>query len=195
MNRFILAVGLLGLVLNVAECLFLGSGITGVATVGNSLAFTTGTGTVFASGAGVALGAAGLIGAAVVKGILLSRLARGRGGRRGKRDLTEAEAHAEILAELDAYFQAVAKLDVDDCGKRYVCEIETLSAEQRTEEEELVASLFGEDTTLDPASNKAEFDLAAFLGQTVGDKVVCARRYNKCPVDRKTISQALQKNN
>ena len=45
----------------------------------------------------------------------------------------------------------------------------------------------------DPASPKAEYDLAAYLGQATGSKTACARRYAQCPMDRKTISQALAK--
>ena len=57
----------------------------------------------------------------------------------------------------------------------------------------MIATLFGESSTIDPASAKAEYDLAAYLGQATGSKVACARRYTQCPLDRKTISQALAK--
>ena len=65
--------------------------------------------------------------------------------------------------------------------------------QERSVEEQLIANLFGESSTIDPAQAKAEYDLAAYLGQATGSKVACARRYARCPVDRKTISQALAK--
>eukprot|EP00096_Caligus_rogercresseyi_P009443 TRINITY_DN3214_c0_g1_i1.p1 TRINITY_DN3214_c0_g1~~TRINITY_DN3214_c0_g1_i1.p1 ORF type:complete len:189 (+),score=57.61 TRINITY_DN3214_c0_g1_i1:46-612(+) len=158
---------------------------TGAAAAGTAAAAATGS-TLFISSAGVALGAAGLLGAAAIKGALIGSLL----SRRGRRS---AEEHVTRLTALDAYFQAVADMDVDDCGKKYVCEIEMLEQAQRTPEEALVATLFG-DEPLDPTSPKAEYDLAAFLGQTTRSKNVCARRYQRCPVDRKTISQAFAKN-
>ena len=65
--------------------------------------------------------------------------------------------------------------------------------QERTPEENIIAGLFGESSTIDPASAKAEYDLAAYLGQATKSKVACARRYSRCPLDRKTISQALAK--
>ncbi len=84
-------------------------------------------------------------------------------------------------------------MDVDDCGKLLVCTLETVPTEERTPEENMIATLFGESATIDPASAKAEYDLAAYLGQATGSKIACARRYHKCPIDRQTISQALAK--
>merc|ERR1712150_443045 len=100
---------------------------------------------------------------------------------------------AIALAKIDNYFQQVSAMDVDDCGKLLVCTLETVSAEERTPEEQLISTLFGETATIDPASPKAEYDLAAYLGQATGSKTACARRYTQCPMDRKTISQALAK--
>ncbi|XP_040566055.1 uncharacterized protein [Lepeophtheirus salmonis] len=156
--------------------------ITGLATGGAAVAL--GTSTVFATPAGIALGAAGLLGAAAVKGAIIGSLLRNR---------RDAEEHVNRLSALDSYFLAIADMDVDDCGKKYVCEIEILDPSQRTTEEAMIATLFG-DASLDPVSPKAEYDLAAYLGQTTRSKHACARRYKRCPVDRKTISQAFIKN-
>merc|ERR1712115_349308 len=76
----------------------------------------------------------------------------------------------EDLAEIDNYFENIAAMDVDDCGKLFVCQLAAV-----------------------PAQEKAEYDLAAYLGQATHSKVACARRYQRCPVDRKTIAQALAK--
>jgi hypothetical protein len=97
------------------------------------------------------------------------------------------------LAAIDEYFATIADMDVDDCGKLLVCQLESIPREERTPEEGIIAGLFGESSTIDPASAKAEYDLAAYLGQATKSKVACARRYSRCPLDRKTISQALAK--
>jgi len=110
---------------------------------------------------------------------------------RGKR--ATAEETASAFDQIDAYFYTVANIDYDDCGKRLVCEVEALPAELRTEDEVLIAGLFGDNTVIDPASAKAEYDLAAYLGASSKSKVACAKRYHKCPTDRKTLLQAVQK--
>jgi hypothetical protein len=110
---------------------------------------------------------------------------------RGRRDTGEETAAA--LDQIDAYFYTIANIDYDDCGKRLVCEVEALPAELRSEEEVLIAGLFGENNVIDPASAKAEYDLAAYLGASTKSKIACARRYHKCPMDRKTIGQAIKK--
>merc|ERR1739844_663015 len=102
-------------------------------------------------------------------------------------------APVEQLAAIDNYFATIADMDVDDCGKLLVCQLESIPREERTPEEGIIAGLFGESSTIDPASAKAEYDLAAYLGQATRSKVACARRYSRCPLDRKTISQALAK--
>jgi hypothetical protein len=150
---------------------------------GNSLALTSGATTGFVTSAGLAAGALGLLGAAIVKIAILSNLSN-----RSKRS-----APVEDLAAIDEYFGTIAAMDVDDCGKLLVCQLETVAAEERTPEENVIATLFGENSTIDPASAKAEYDLAAYLGQATQSKVACARRYARCPLDRKTIAQALAK--
>jgi len=162
---------------------------TGVFTLGsmslngaNALALTSGSTSVFLTSAGIAAAGLAILGAAVVKTALLES------GARSKR-----EAPTETLEKIDEYFKTIGAMDVDDCGKLLVCTIETVSAEERTPEEGMIATLFGENATIDPASPKAEYDLAAYLGQATSSKVACARRYSRCPMDRKTISQALAK--
>jgi len=150
---------------------------------GNSLALTSGATTAFVTSAGLAAGALGLLGLAVVKAALIAN-AEGRAKR---------SAPVEELAAIDNYFSTISAMDVDDCGKLLVCQLETIPTEERTPEENMIATLFGESSTIDPASAKAEYDLAAYLGQATGSKVACARRYTQCPLDRKTISQALAK--
>lgn len=157
--------------------------LTNSQTLANGLVLTSGTTTAYLTSAGIAVGGLGLLAIALAKIALLEGEAR-----RHRRS-----APHDLLAEIDNYFQQVSAMDVDDCGKLLVCTLETVSAEERTPEEQLIATLFGENATIDPASPKAEYDLAAYLGQATGSKTACARRYAQCPMDRKTISQALAK--
>lgn len=151
---------------------------------GNSLALTLGSSTAFLTSAGIVAGGLGLLALGLVKAALLA----GEEGHRSKRS-----APVEQLAAIDNYFATIADMDVDDCGKLLVCQLESIPREERTPEEGIIAGLFGESSTIDPASAKAEYDLAAYLGQAARSKVACARRYSRCPLDRKTISQALAK--
>jgi len=151
---------------------------------GASLALTSGSTTVFLTSAGIVAAAVALLGAAAIKVAILE----GDLGARAKRS-----APVEDLQNIDRYFSTISAMDVDDCGKLLVCTLETLPAEERTPEENMIATLFGESSTIDPGSPKAEYDLAAYLGQATNSKMACARRYANCPIDRKTISQALAK--
>lgn len=151
---------------------------------GNSLALTLGSSTAFLTSAGIVAGGLGLLALGLVKAAILA----GDEGLRNKRS-----APVEQLAAIDNYFATIADMDVDDCGKLLVCQLESIPREERTPEEGIIAGLFGESSTIDPASAKAEYDLAAYLGQATKSKVACARRYSRCPLDRKTISQALAK--
>jgi len=150
---------------------------------GASLALTSGTTSVFLTSAGIVAAAVALLGAAAIKVAILEGQ-----GLRAKRS-----APVEELQNIDRYFSTISAMDVDDCGKLLVCTLETVPAEERTPEENMIATLFGESSTIDPGSPKAEYDLAAYLGQATNSKMACARRYANCPIDRKTISQALAK--
>ena len=95
--------------------------------------------------------------------------------------------------QIDTYFETVAQLDTDDCGKRLVCEIKTDLESSLTEEERLVAGLFPDTWGLDESRAKSIYDAAAYLGSTTKSKAACAKRFFKCPVDRKTILKDLAK--
>jgi hypothetical protein len=171
--------------------------ITGLSS--GAAALATGGLTAFLSPAGAVAIGIGLVGAGIVKKALAANVA-GLGTRdfrnfgapraRGKRD--SGIDRVAALEQIDAYFYNIANIDVDDCGKRLVCEVEAQDPSQRSEEETLIAGLFG-DSPLDPANPKAEYDLAATLGSSSKSKLACARRYHKCPVDRRTILQGIQK--
>ena len=178
-----------------------------------TVALTSGTLTAFLTPAGAVAVAIGIVGAGIVKKAIAANVAGlatqdfrnfgqqqappssgyGRAGVRVRSRRSNAEQTAAGLDEIDSYFYTIANIDYDDCGKRLVCEVEALPAEQRSEEEALMAGLFGEQNVIDPASPKAEYDLAAYLGASTRSKIACARRYHTCPMDRKTIGQALEK--
>jgi hypothetical protein len=177
-----------------------------------TVALTSGTLTAFLTPAGAVAVAIGIVGAGIVKKAIAANVAGlatqdfrnfgqqqqqqsgyGRAGVRVRSKRSNAEQTAAGLDEIDSYFYTIANIDYDDCGKRLVCEVEALPAAQRSEEEQLIAGLFGENNVIDPASSKAEYDLAAYLGSSTQSKIACARRYHKCPMDRKTIGQALEK--
>ena len=86
---------------------------------GNAVALTSGSTTAFATSAGLAAGALGLLGLAVVKIALLANL-EGRSKR---------SAPVEELEAIDNYFATISAMDVDDCGKLLVCELETIPTE------------------------------------------------------------------
>jgi hypothetical protein len=175
-------------------------------------ALTSGTLTAFLTPAGAVAVGIGIIGAGIVKKAIAANVvglgtqdfrnfgaprpaapAAGYGAPRARGKRANAEETADALDQIDTYFYTVANIDYDDCGKRLVCEVEALPAELRTEDEVLIAGLFGDNSPIDPASAKAEYDLAAYLGSSSKSKIACARRYHKCPTDRKTIMQAIQK--
>jgi len=175
-------------------------------------ALTSGTLTAFLTPAGAVAVGIGIIGAGIVKKAIAANVvglgtqdfrnfgaprpaapAGGYGAPRARGKRANAEETADALDQIDTYFYTVANIDYDDCGKRLVCEVEALPAELRTEDEVLIAGLFGDNSPIDPASAKAEYDLAAYLGSSSKSKIACARRYHKCPTDRKTIMQAIQK--
>ena len=182
----------LGLSALAASASALFDGGLSIAAVAGGLALTGAGGTIGITTAGAALG---LLGAGIVKGALI-----GRGFRLGKREAGDeaavADSEAGRLASLqlvDAYFTTILDVDVDDCGKKLVCEIMTLESAQLAPEEGIIRLLFEEaGTAIDPLSSKAEYDLAAFVGNNY-NKETCARRYHKCSYDRQTILQGLRK--
>ena len=90
---------------------------------GNALALTSGSTSVFLTSAGLVAGGLALLGVAVVKAAILANLVEGRSKR---------SAPVEDLAAIDNYFSTIAAMDVEDCGKLLVCQLETVPAEVRT---------------------------------------------------------------
>ena len=87
---------------------------------GNSLALTLGSSTAFLTSAGIVAAGLALLGAGVVKAALLA----GEEEHRARRS-----APVEQLAAIDEYFSTISEMDVDDCGKLLVCQLETIPRE------------------------------------------------------------------
>jgi hypothetical protein len=88
---------------------------------GGGLSLTAGSATALLTNAGVLAGALALLGVAVIASsaglVSLPEL-------RNKRS-----APVDALGAVDKYFQEVSDIDVDDCGKLLVCQLETISTE------------------------------------------------------------------
>ena len=99
---------------------------------GNSLALISGQSVLFLTSAGIVAGGLGLLALGLVKAAILAgpALADAPCGRssdcRSKRS-----APVEQLAAIDEYFATIADMDVDDCGKLLVCQLESIPREVR----------------------------------------------------------------
>lgn len=86
---------------------------------GNALALSSGTAaTAYLTSAGIGVAALGILGLAVVKMALLAG-----------EEARQKRSTVEDLAEIDNYFENIAAMDVDDCGKLFVCQLEAVPAE------------------------------------------------------------------
>ncbi len=191
MNSFVASAVLLAAVASPAAAIFnLASGFTNSISLAGVGSTSFGTlsggslalGSAFITPAGAAVGllGAGLVGAAPLASA----------SNRKKRSALSDVASLQLI---DSYFMSILDVDVDDCGKRLVCEIRTLEAAERNDEESIISALFDNVSgAIDPLSAKAEYDIAAFIGDNF-DKAVCQRRYHRCTYDRKVIIQALKK--
>ena len=115
---------------------------------------------------------AGLAGLAIVKeALIFAELGRSR----GKRSLDDDVATIDNK-QFDAFFDAVAKVDVTDCGKLLVCELMTKNDLDR--DEKRIVDLFDDLEHIDPSSGKAEFQLAAYLGTLNSTEEVSTKLYS-----------------
>ena len=83
------------------------------------MALSSGTAaTAYLTSAGIGVAALGILGLAVVKMALLAG-----------EEARQKRSTVEDLAEIDNYFENIAAMDVDDCGKLFVCQLEAVPAE------------------------------------------------------------------
>jgi hypothetical protein len=95
----------------------------------------------------------------------------------------------------EGLFTLVGSLDMYSCGKSLICELEAKNPELLDEDERLIMTLFSDrkyKKNVDPASPKAEYDLAAELGMVSRSQVVCRQRYSTCPYTADEMMKALR---
>merc|ERR1711973_54139 len=180
MNAFV-AVAALAIAVPLACATFTidgGSSIFPFITLGS----TTSTSTGAASGLAITGLSASSAALAGVGGLLLAIKAGGALGllaaaatRRGKRSIVSEEEIGEQFV-----FDAIAAMDNQDCGKRYLCEIAATPVEQLTQEE-LTSLLLFQSAPGAPGSTKAEFDESVRLGAISRNIQTCYVRYSSCP--------------
>lgn len=107
---------------------------------------------------------------------------------RGKRDLNSI---SQTPVEFGAYFDIIAKSDVDDCGKLLVCHSMAKSFHELTSEEKAITKLFDNLEVINPASGYAEYQLAAYAG-TFKHPELCLQRYSKCKVSTKSLGNLIK---
>jgi hypothetical protein len=74
--------------------------------------------------------------------------------------------------QINTYFDTITNMDVDDCGKLLVCQLETVSAEERCPEENMITSLFGESSTINPEVTNINFFLISYHINIMAQKVI-----------------------
>jgi len=134
------------------------------------------------------LGAAAILGGVIAAGGAGEEAASGYGYRQ-KRSAEELEE------KKDGLFSLVRSLDQLECGKNLVCELEAKSAEEMESDEAIIVSLFSDrkyKKQVNPASPKAEYDLAAELGLASRSQVICRQRYASCPYTAEEMMNALR---
>ena len=158
-----------------AESLFFDGGVT---VVGGGWALAALLGLKAAALGGVALGLAAS-----------RRRGSSRGGRRyytrrrwGRSVEDEIDMTAEILLQ-------ASRNDEQDCAKKLVC---VLNAQKDLAEDEAkIAHLFGKSGNIDLSAVTVEFDLAALMGQQVGEGQ-CNTIYSRCPYQVKDLMEIIR---
>merc|ERR1712055_1239933 len=156
----------------VAECILVLE--TGALTLGTlTLSGTTGAGL--------------LAGGAAVGALLLGKAALLAAANRSKRETAECLP----FKNADLYFQLAANGDFLGCGRRFVCELEATPKDKLAHEEQLLLGLFGSSATAVNGTARGVFVEAGAIGINEG-VIGCARAFESCPYDRKTIFLAFQ---
>lgn len=148
-------------------------------TLGSTAYVMTGTQVAYAA---ISIGALAL----TKELLLLAHLGKFR--NLGKRDLNSI---SQTPLEFGAYFDVIAKTDVDDCGKLLVCHSMAKSFHELNHEERAITKLFDNLEVINPASGYAEYQLAAYAG-TFKHPALCLSRYSKCKIPVKTLGNLIQ---
>jgi len=103
---------------------------------------------------------------------------------RGKRSAEETEAIFSLVSSMDMY----------SCGKALVCALEAKDSQSLGQDEQIIMALFADrkSKSLNVASAKIEYELAAELGLATKDEVACRKRYSTCPYTADEMMGALR---
>jgi len=147
------------------------------------LTLTLGTTSYVLAGSQVALAISALGALALVKeGLLLASLSR---GRRSANEINTFKGEGVL-------FDAIAAIDLADCGKLMVCHITAKNEADLTVEEVRVAELFKSfNGKVDPLHAQAQYMLAAQTGAYKKPEI-CALQYQRCPYPADQLSQLLK---
>ena len=98
----------------------------------------------------------------------------------------------QTASDFGPLFEAMYQADSNDCVKLLVCHVFERPTEKMNEYELKVNRLFVDDLeVIDPATVKAEYQLAAYVG-SFNQTGLCARRYSRCNVGADQLSELLQ---
>jgi hypothetical protein len=142
-----------------------------------ALTLTLGTTAYVLTGTQTAVAIAGLAALAIAKEKLIIAALSNQSAR-GKRSVQDVEMAKS--ANFDAFFRAIGENDVTDCGKFLVCNVMATPVESHHQEEKLIANLFDDLEHIDPNSNIAAYQFAAYVG-TLRNPDLCRERYARCP--------------
>lgn len=137
------------------------------------LTLTIGTTAYVMTASQVTVAAASIAALALTKELLILA---DLGAFRGKRD-TNSISNAPL--NFAAYFDTIAKSDIDNCGKLLVCHSMAKPAQALNAEEKAITKLFDDLEVINPYSGYAEYQLAAYAG-TFKHPELCVARYNTC---------------
>jgi len=146
------------------------------------LTLTVGSVSYVATGAQVGIAIASLAALALAKeGLLLAEISRGR------RDTNTVSSH-----KLDPLFDAIASVDLADCGKLLVCHVTAKNEADLTVEEARIVKLFKSfNGKVDPLHAQAQYMLAAQTGSFKKPEV-CTVQYQRCPYPAENLSELLK---
>jgi hypothetical protein len=155
--------------------------VAAVAFAFDPLTLTLGTTSYVLTSTQVAVAVASLGALALAKeGLILAELSR---GKRSTNDVTFA---------MDPLFDAIAAVDIADCGKLLVCSVHAKNEADLSVEENRIVKLFKTfNGKVDPLHAQAQYMLAAQTGLYKKPEV-CIQQYVKCPYPSDQLAQLLK---
>merc|ERR1711981_531984 len=119
--------------------------------------------------------------ALAAEGLILAELSRGK-----------RSANDVATFKIDPLFDAIAAVDVADCGKLLVCNVHAKNQADLTVEEARIVKLFRSfNGKVDPLHAQAQYMLAAQTG-LYKKPAVCVTQYIKCPYEANQLSILLK---